>query len=238
MELGEPASRIVTLRNGVDLQRFAPGDRDAARTKSGPCPVSRLLSVGSLIPRKGHELIIAALTELPDAQLLIAGSGPMRAELERVAVDKGVAARVRFLGEIAHDALTEAYRAADIFVLASSREGWANVLLEAMACGTPVVATNVNGTPEVLRDPTLSVMVEQRSAPALAHAIKQLACASARSRRRPRLCGTIQLGRNRAREQGAVSCCGASWISTIASIPQSLTAARQKLQNRLPATEQ
>jgi len=173
VELGEAPSRVVTLRNGVDLTRFSPGDRDAARKRLGLDGFT-LLSVGSLIPRKGHELIIAALADLPDARLLIAGSGPMRAELERVAVEKGVASRVRFLGEIAHDALTDAYRAADIFVLASSREGWANVLLEAMACGTPVVATNVNGTPEVVQDPKLGVLVQERSAPALAQAIKQL----------------------------------------------------------------
>ena len=171
--LGEPASRIVTLRNGVDLKRFSPGDRDRARAELGLSGFT-LLSVGSLIPRKGHELIIAALAELPGTQLLIAGSGPMRGELERIAAELGVADRVRFLGEIAHDALSQAYRAADVFVLASSREGWANVLLEAMASGTPVVATNVNGTPEVLRDPALSIMVEQRSAPALADAVRRL----------------------------------------------------------------
>ncbi|MGZ5927283.1 MAG: glycosyltransferase family 4 protein [Rhizomicrobium sp.] len=173
VELGEAPSRVVTLRNGVDLARFSPGDRDAARKRLGLDGFT-LLSVGSLIPRKGHELIIAALADLPDTRLLIAGSGPMRAELERVAEEKGVASRVRFLGEIAHDALTDAYRAADIFVLASSREGWANVLLEAMACGTPVVATNVNGTPEVVQDPKLGALVQERSAPALARAIKQL----------------------------------------------------------------
>ena len=171
--LGEPASRIVALRNGVDLKRFSPGDRERARARLGLDGFT-LLSVGSLIPRKGHDLIIQALAQLPDTQLLIAGSGPMRAELERIAAESGVASRVRFLGEIAHDALSDAYRAADIFVLASSREGWANVLLEALASGTPVVATNVNGTPEVLRDPALSVMVEQRSAPALAEAIRGL----------------------------------------------------------------
>lgn len=171
--LGEPASRVVTLRNGVDLKRFSPGNREAARAKLG-LEGFTLLSVGSLIPRKGHELIIAALSELPDMSLMIAGSGPMRAELERAAQEKGVASRVRFLGEIAHDALTDAYRAADIFVLASSREGWANVLLEAMACGTPVVATNVNGTPEVITDPRLGALVEERSPAALATAIRAL----------------------------------------------------------------
>ncbi len=171
--LGEAESRIVTLRNGVDLQRFSPGDRAAARARLGIDGFT-LLSVGSLIPRKGHELIIAALADLPDASLLIAGSGPMRSELESVAREKGVGPRVRFLGEIAHDALSEAYRAADIFVLASSREGWANVLLEAMASGTPVVATNVNGTPEVIRDPKLGILVEERSAAALSRAIQDL----------------------------------------------------------------
>ncbi|HEY4275930.1 MAG TPA: glycosyltransferase, partial [Rhizomicrobium sp.] len=64
--------------------------------------------------------------------------------------------------------------AADMFVLASSREGWANVLLEAMACGTPVAATNVNGTPEVIQDSALGQLVEERSARALAQAIKDL----------------------------------------------------------------
>lgn len=171
--LGEPASRIVVLRNGVDLDRFTPGDRVAARAKLGLDGFT-LLSVGSLIPRKGHELIIAALADLPDATLLIAGSGPMRSELEKTAREKGVSPRVRFLGEIAHDDLSEAYRAADIFVLASSREGWANVLLEAMASGTPVVATNVNGTPEVVRDPELGLLVEERSAASLSRAIKEL----------------------------------------------------------------
>ena len=171
--LGEEPSRIVSLRNGVDLKRFSPGDRAAARQRLGLSGFT-LLSVGSLIPRKGHELIIEALAELPDASLMIAGSGPLRAELERVAREKGVTARVRFLGEIAHDDLTDAYRAADMLVLASSREGWANVLLEAMACGTPVVATNVNGTPEVIQDSALGQLVEERSAPALAQAITAL----------------------------------------------------------------
>lgn len=171
--LGEPAARIAVLRNGVDLQRFTPGDRAAARAQLGLTDFT-LLSVGSLITRKGHDLIISALATLPDATLLIAGDGPLRAELENLAQKKSVAARVRFLGEIAHDALADAYRAADMFVLASSREGWANVLLEAMACGTPVVATNVNGTPEVLRDPKLGILVERRSPEALAQAIQRL----------------------------------------------------------------
>ena len=137
-----------------------------------------LLSVGSLIPRKAHGLIIEALADLPDVSLLIAGGGPMRAELENLAMEKGVAARVRFLDEIAHDAVAEAYRAADIFVLASSREGWANVLLEAMACGTPVVASAVNGTPEVVRDPRAGLLLPERTVQAIATAVKKLRAAA------------------------------------------------------------
>ena len=194
VELGEAPSRIVTLRNGVDLERFSPGDRDAARARLGLSGFT-LLSVGSLIPRKGHELIIAALAGLPDAQLLIAGVGPMRRNWRPSPRDKASARRVRFLGEIAHDALTDAYRAADIFVLASSREGWANVLLEAMACGTPVVATNVNGTPEVVRDPKLGVLVRGAFRRRAAEAIKRLASTPvAGPARRQNLCRAIQLG--------------------------------------------
>ncbi len=171
--LGVPPERIAVLRNGVDLNRFSPGDRMAARRKLALSGFT-LLSVGRLIPRKGHDLAIETMTKMHDATLLIAGSGPMRASLEDLARAKGVAPRVRFLGELAHDELAGVYRAADVFILASSREGWANVLLEAMACGTPVVATNVNGTPEVLRDPSVGVLVNERSSGALATAVAKL----------------------------------------------------------------
>lgn len=171
--LGIAPERIAVLRNGVDLKRFSPGDRRGIREKLD-LPGFTLLSVGSLIPRKGHDLAIAAMAQITDATLLIAGSGPLRASLEELARNKGVASRIRFLGELAHDELADVYRAADIFVLASSREGWANVLLEAMACGTPVVATDVNGTPEVLRDPKLGILVRERSSHALGAAIAEL----------------------------------------------------------------
>lgn len=176
--IGAEAARIHTLRNGVDLAHFRPRDSDSARRKynvAGTAPV--LLSVGHLIERKGHHLVIEALARLPSAWLLIAGDGPERAALELLAVRLGVAARVRFLGRVAHDALAEIYNAADLLVLASSREGWANVLLEAMACGTPVVATKVWGTPEMVADPAAGHLVEPRTADAFVIAITRLLAA-------------------------------------------------------------
>ncbi len=173
VELGVAAERVTVLRNGVDLDLFRPGDRAAARTRLG-LAAPTLLSVGHLIERKGHHLVIEALRQLPAMTLLIAGDGPERSALEGLSQRLGVADRVRFLGAVAHAALPEIYGAADILVLASSREGWANVLLEAMACGTPVVATRVWGTPEVVARPEAGELAEKRSADGLVAAVHRL----------------------------------------------------------------
>jgi glycosyltransferase involved in cell wall biosynthesis len=117
-------------------------------------------SVGWLIERKGHHHAISALGALPDTDLLIVGEGPERAALERLAAKENVSERVRFLGRIDQKRLPEIYNAMDALVLASSREGWANVLLEAMACGTPVVASAVWGTPEVVAAPAAGVLMK------------------------------------------------------------------------------
>jgi glycosyltransferase involved in cell wall biosynthesis len=177
VQLGVDADRVTPLRNGVDLQRFVPlPERDAVRSELGLNRYT-LLSVGYLIERKGHELIIAALPALPDAELLIAGSGPDRAKLESLAVQLGVSDRVQFLGPVAQPELKRYYNAADAMVLASSREGWANVLLEAMACGTPVVASNVWGTPEVVATPAAGVLMRERTPLGVADAVKALRAA-------------------------------------------------------------
>ncbi|HZU87614.1 MAG TPA: glycosyltransferase, partial [Stellaceae bacterium] len=138
VELGAAPERVAVLRNGVDLSLFRPGDRDTARRALG---LSRptLLSVGHLIERKGHHRVIEALCRLPGFDLLVVGDGPERGRLEQLGRRLGVAERVRLLGAVGHAALPAIYTAADALVLASSREGWANVLLEAMACGTPVI---------------------------------------------------------------------------------------------------
>ena len=156
--LGVAPDRIVALRNGVDLNLFQPVERDAERARLNLARRT-LLSVGYLIPRKGHALIIRALQALPDTDLIIAGEGPEKSMLTRLAAEFGVAERVRLIGALPQAELRRYYGAVDALVLASSREGWANVLLEAMACGTPVVASNVWGTPEVVAAPEAGVLM-------------------------------------------------------------------------------
>lgn len=172
--LGIPEHRVRVLRNGVDLALFSPRDRGAARVRHG---FSRptLLAVGHLIDRKGHDLVIKAMPELPAFDLVIAGEGAERPALERLIADLGLAGRVRLLGSVPHTDLPALYAAADALVLASSREGWANVLLEAMACGTPVVASRVWGTPEVVAAPEAGVLMETRTPAGLAAAVRHLA---------------------------------------------------------------
>lgn len=171
--LGAPPDKVTTLRNGVDLDRFRPVDASALRTSwraAGPVA----LSVGHLIERKGHHLAIEALVALPDWTLVIVGEGPERGRLEALAERLGLAARVILAGTRPHGQLAEYYSAADVLVLASSREGWANVLLEAMACGTPVVASNIPGNPEVVQSPASGLVVEQNTSVCFAETIAAL----------------------------------------------------------------
>jgi glycosyltransferase involved in cell wall biosynthesis len=170
--LGAQPGKLHTLRNGVDLERFVPEPREAARRKLDlPLDQRLLLSVGHLVERKGHHIAIGALPLLPpDVRLLIAGSGPERAALQAQAERLGVADRLRFVGVVAQTELKWWYSAVDALALCSSREGWANVLLESMACGTPVIATNIWGTPEVVSTPAAGVLMQERSAQSLADA--------------------------------------------------------------------
>ncbi len=173
VELGIAPERAMVLRNGVDLQRFRPVDRDAVRTRLNFTGTT-LLSVGNLIPLKGHEIAIRALTLLPDCNLVIAGQGPMHGALVELARDIGVADRVTFAGVLSQEDLRLYYGAADALILASSREGWANVLLESLACGTPVIATNVGGTAEVITSPAAGLLFNRRTPQALAQAVRRL----------------------------------------------------------------
>ena len=163
----------LVLRNGVDLELFTQADRQAARTALD-INTFTVLSVGSLIPRKGHHLAIEAIALRADCALLIAGGGPQRAEpglwLHRLGVDE----RVRFLGDVPHRDLPRLYAAADVLLLASEREGWANVLLEAMACGTPVIATDVNGTSEVVRSSAAGRLIPRRTPEAIIDTLDDL----------------------------------------------------------------
>jgi glycosyltransferase involved in cell wall biosynthesis len=173
VELGARTDNIRVLRNGVDLQTFRPVDREAARRRLD-LTAPTLLSVGHLVPRKGHDLAIQALAQLPGFHLLIAGQGPEEQRLHAVARASGVEDRVRFLGSVAHDKLRDIYTAADLLILASSREGWANVLLESMACGTRVAASDVWGTPEVVADPAAGALFKERTPSAIAATVRRL----------------------------------------------------------------
>ena len=173
--LGIEASRIEVLRNGVDLELFAPRDRAAARKALGlDVDGTVVLSVGQLIPRKGHDLAMRAVARLPEATLVIVGEGPEADGLRRLARRLGSAERIRFLSAIPQERLATIYNAADVLVLASSREGLPNVVLEALACGTPVVATAVWGTPEIVAAPAAGRLVEEGSPETLAGAIRDL----------------------------------------------------------------
>ncbi|MGH8283225.1 MAG: glycosyltransferase family 4 protein [Gammaproteobacteria bacterium] len=171
--LGVNPDKITVLRNGVDLDHFRPLDRTVIRARLGLTgPV--WLSVGHLIERKGLHITLPALAKTPDVTLLIAGDGPEEGKLRRLANSLGVGERVRFLGAIAHADLCEYYNAADALVLASSREGMPNVVLEALACGTPVIATRVEGTPEIITSPEAGELMQERSPEALVLAWNKL----------------------------------------------------------------
>lgn len=167
--LGVNPGKIAVLRNGVDLDRFGPRDRAAIRARLGlKGPI--WLAVGHLIELKGVHITLAAMAKVPGVTLLIAGQGPEEARLRQLADRLGIAARVRFLGTIAHAKLCDYYNAADAMVLASSHEGMPNVVLESLACGTPVVAAPFEGVDELLDAPEAGEIAAQRSAEAVTSA--------------------------------------------------------------------
>ncbi|NHN36702.1 glycosyltransferase family 4 protein [Pseudomaricurvus alcaniphilus] len=172
--LGYTLPETHVLRNGVDLSRFSPQPSAQEIREELGIKGHLLISVGRLAELKGHELTIEALVSLPGVSLMLVGDGPEESALKALAERLGVADRVFFLGGKPQQELARFISAADIKVLASSREGWPNVLLEAMACGTPVVATAVGGVPEVLSAGSGGVLVEDRSAAGLAAAIGRL----------------------------------------------------------------
>jgi len=173
VNLGVASSDIHVMRNGVDLKLFHPADREASRRRWGVVRPT-LLSVGHLIERKGHDLVIRALAHRPNIDLILAGDGPEKGRLQRLAAKLGLDDRVHFAGVVKHQELAGLYSAVDALVLASSREGWPNVLLEALASGTPVIATRNWGTPEIVCAPEAGFLVDDRTPEAIAEAIQRL----------------------------------------------------------------
>jgi teichuronic acid biosynthesis glycosyltransferase TuaC len=172
--LGAPEEKVTVLRNGVETSLFHPPDDRTATRKALGLAGPTLISVGGLIERKGHHRTIEAMRQLPGFALLIAGEGPERDRLAALITTHGLTDRVRLLGPRPHRELPALYGAADASVLTSSREGWANVLLESMACGTPVVAANIWGNPEVVRAPAAGVIYEPNTPDGIAAGVRRL----------------------------------------------------------------
>ncbi len=182
LELGVAPERTQVVGNGIDLQRFQPLPRAQARQALGlPSDAPVLVGVGGLVERKGFHRVIELLPALRERcpglrYLIVGGPGPegdLEAELRRQVATLGLADAVHFLGPLPPDRVREPLSAADVFVLATRNEGWANVFLEAMACGLPVVTTDVGGNAEVVCRPELGTVVPFGDAARLQDAIAQ-----------------------------------------------------------------
>ncbi|HNQ76942.1 MAG TPA: glycosyltransferase, partial [Pseudothauera hydrothermalis] len=180
VSIGVPADKITVVGNGVDTTRFLPVDRAEARAALGlPLDAPVLISVGGLVERKGFHRVIELLPRLrerwPGLVYLIVGGasaeGNNRPQLEQQVAQLGLNDTVRFLGSLPPDALKQPLSAADVFVLSTRNEGWANVFLEAMACGLPVVTTDVGGNREVVDRDSLGFVVPFGDAAALEAAL-------------------------------------------------------------------
>ncbi|HVF63987.1 MAG TPA: glycosyltransferase [Casimicrobiaceae bacterium] len=148
--LGIAGDRVEVLRNGVDLNLFTPAPRADARRRFAIDEKGKwILAVGNLVPEKGFDLLVRVVGDMPHVRLLVIGEGPMSARLRKLA-QEAAPHRVEFRSNVSQPELRFAYAAADVLALPSLREGWPNVLLEALACGTPVVAANVGGVAEIV----------------------------------------------------------------------------------------
>lgn len=167
VEHGADVKKITVIPNGVDLGNFKKMELSEARTELGIDSDEKiLLSVGGLIERKGHNLLIAAVELLQQRQKLdfktfIVGQGIEYRRLQQQIIQAGLSEDIILIGEVDNQKLGTWYSAADLFFLGSSREGWPNVVSEALACGTPVVATPVNGIPEILTSADYGIVVER-----------------------------------------------------------------------------
>lgn len=180
IKLGAAPDKIEVVGNGIDTSRFHPVDRTVARGRYGiPENARALISVGGLVERKGMHRVIDCLPSLieryADLHYLIVGGaspeGDMRPELTAQVARLGLVGHVHFLGALPPDELKWPLSASDVFVLATRNEGWANVFLEAMACGLPVVTTDVGGNAEVVCRDVLGSIVPFGDANALEHAL-------------------------------------------------------------------
>jgi teichuronic acid biosynthesis glycosyltransferase TuaC len=180
--MGMPDERISVHYTGLDRNRFRPLAHTQLRAQLGerlgfalPQGVPVLACVGALIDRKGQYLAIEALPALPEARLILAGEGEHEPFLRALAVELGVADRVHFAGSVDHDLLPLILSAADAMVLPTISEGLANVWVEALACGTPVVTCDVGGASELITSDLAGQLIERSAAGVVSGVQKVLA---------------------------------------------------------------
>ena len=164
------SEKIQVVYNATPSVSDAPSAATGLAAWSG----KTLITVCRLVPWKGVDALIRLLPELPDTRLVIAGDGHIRRELSDLAAQSRVAERVVFLGDVPHREVAWYLRQADAFVLNSTYEGLPHVVLEAMAAGTPVIATDAGGTGEVVEHEATGLLVPVGDAAALQAAIERL----------------------------------------------------------------
>lgn len=176
VDLGVEPDRVIVRHNGVDGERFAIRDRHEARRRLGLPEDKKIITyVGNFKPEKGVDTLVEAMGQAAlrdrDVELVVVGGGPLEKIMHDTASSMGVAGKIRFAGRQPHDAIPEWISASDVFCLPSRREGCPNVVLEALACGRPVVASAVGGVPELIREGYNGHLVPAGTPPALATAL-------------------------------------------------------------------
>ncbi len=178
-DLAQPRREVAVVPNGADARVFFPRDRAETRRELGLPLDERIITfVGVLTPRKGIDTLIEAMGRLTDdprpPMLVIAGIGELRESLDARISELGIGDRVRFVGKVPHDDVAKWMAAGDVFCLPSLSEGLPTVVCEAMACGRAVVATAVDGTPEIVDDGATGYLVPVTDPVALAGALRRV----------------------------------------------------------------
>jgi teichuronic acid biosynthesis glycosyltransferase TuaC len=182
IDLGAEPAKVKTIPNGVDTARFFPRDQGESRRKYG-LPLDRqiILSAGHLIELKGHHRVVRALAGLHRRGIavdlvIVGGPGEVRSyekEIRQTVTELGLEKHVHFLGQVPQQEIAELMAAADLFCLGSSREGWPNVVNESLACGLPVVATDVGAIPQMIPSESYGMIVPAGDAAALENALEK-----------------------------------------------------------------
>ncbi len=173
VEQGASAEKVTVLRNGVDTQHYHEYNREEVRaglSVSGAV----MIYAGWLIERKRLDIVLDVAERIPELTTLIVGDGPLREQLEKTAKEKSIESRVLFLGQKAPTDMPKYYSAADVLLLPSDREGWANVLLEAQACGTPVVTRNMGAARDIVTNDEVGRVVDSEDATEIAAAVRTI----------------------------------------------------------------